>query len=197
MSSSSCSSAELSALVLAGGKATRLGGRAKHAIVFEGTTILERQLAVLRPLVHEVIVSSNQPIEGGGRVVADVIVDGGPLAGVAAGLAATTTPWLFVVACDLPYLSTDLVLLVRSRIADTHDAVGLRIGGMPEPLVCALRVAAVGPVLAARLAAGRKKASGLLEDAALRVAWLDEAEVRAVDPELRALYNVNRFADLR
>ena len=42
---------DVSALILAGGKATRFGGLAKHTIVVDGQTIFERQVALLRPRV--------------------------------------------------------------------------------------------------------------------------------------------------
>ena len=76
------------------------------------------------------------------------------------------------------------------------EAVGIRIAGMPEPLLCVLRVAAARPVVAARLAARRLKASKLLTDGELRVAWIEEAEVRAIDPALRVFFNVNAPGDL-
>jgi molybdopterin-guanine dinucleotide biosynthesis protein A len=60
--------------------------------------------------------------------------------------------------------------------------------GLPEPLLCVLH-RRVLPVLERRLAAGRFKASGLLTDEGLRVAWIDDA-----DP--RALRNVNSPGDL-
>ncbi|MBA3539709.1 MAG: molybdenum cofactor guanylyltransferase [Deltaproteobacteria bacterium] len=185
----------MTALILAGGKATRLGGIAKHAIVIEGSSILARQRAVLEPRVGALLVSSRQAIEGVTTVV-DTIIDGGPLAGVAAGLAAAGTPWLLVVAGDMPHLAPAVVELLLARTRAEVDAVGIQIAGLPEPLLCVLRVAAVRPVLEARLAAGRFKASGLLADPALRVVWLDEAELRAVDPTLKGLFNVNEPRDL-
>jgi hypothetical protein len=59
-----------------------------------------------------------------------------------------------------------------------------------------LRVVAWRSVVTARLAAGRLKASALLTDEALQVRWIDEAELRAIDPDLRALHNVNAPEDL-
>jgi molybdopterin-guanine dinucleotide biosynthesis protein A len=184
-----------SALILAGGKATRFGGRAKHEIVIEGRTIFERQVGVLAPRVHEILVSSPAPIAGY-RTVVDTIADGGPLAGIAAGLAAATTPWVLVVAGDMPYLSAPVLELLCARIADDRDAVGIEVGGLAQPLLCALRREGVAPALARLLATGQRKASRLLTDAGLAVAWIAEAELRAVDPALRALANINTPDDL-
>ena len=190
------------ALILAGGRATRFGGIAKHALVVDGATILERQRAVLGPRVAEVLISGALDVPGL-RTVHDVVVGVGPLAGIAAGLAAATTEWLLVVACDMPDLHGGLVDLLLARAGERDgrvaaaDAVGLRIGGLPEPLLCALRVAPARAAIDAMLAAGRYKASRLLTDEGLRVSWIEEAAVRQVDPELRGLRNINEPADLR
>lgn len=195
MSSSRCSPANTSALILAGGRATRLGGVDKRELVVEGRTIFDRQCEVLRPRVAEIIVSSPREVPGY-RTVADAVPGAGPLAGIAAGLAAATTPWLLVLAGDMPYVSGALIDLVLAGAGDGVDAVGIRIGELPEPLVCLLRAGAARPVVAARLAGGRLKASRLLTDGELRVAWLAEPALRAIDPTLRALFNVNAPEDL-
>jgi molybdopterin-guanine dinucleotide biosynthesis protein A len=84
-----------------------------------------------------------------------------------------------------------------SRADAECDAVGIRIGGLPEPLCTVMRIAVWRSIVTDRLAAGRLKASALLTDEDLRVRWIEEAEVRAIDPDLRALHNVNAPEDLR
>lgn len=185
----------MTALVLAGGKATRYGGVDKRELRVADRTIFERQCAVLAPLAAEIIVSAPRPVAGF-RTVADAVADAGPLAGIAAGLAAVATPWLLVVAGDMPHLDRGVLELLLAGAAADADAVGIRIAGLPEPLLCVLRVAAALPAVAGLLAARRLRASRLLTDAGLRVAWVEEAAVRAVDPQLRGLHNVNTPADL-
>ena len=184
---------KLSALILAGGRATRFGGIAKHELVIEGRTIFERQVGVLAPRVAEIIVSG--AVISPYRTVADAVAGAGPLAGIAAGLAAARTDWLLVVAGDMPYISGDVIDLIASRISEDCDAVGIRIGELPEPLLCALRCTIRG-VVERRIAAGHRKASRLLTDGELRVCWIEDPELRAIDPELRALRNVNAPGDM-
>jgi molybdenum cofactor guanylyltransferase len=200
---------DVSALILAGGKATRFGGIAKHELVVDGETIFARQVAVLAPRVAEILVSSPRDIPGY-RTVRDHVPDVGPLAGIAAGLAACTTPWLLVVAGDMPYISGDLidrlcglrVSVVRISEERNHrdteisesqaerqvDAIGIRIGGWPEPLMCVLHTR-VRATVERRLAIADYKASRLLTDAGLHVRWID-------DPDPAALRNVNAPEDL-
>lgn len=178
---------DVSALILAGGKATRFGGIAKHAIRIEGHTILERQIAVLAPRVAEILVSSPADLAGL-RTVRDAIDGAGPLAGIAAGLAAARTPWLLVVAGDMPYLTVALIDQLIAARGEDLDAVGLRVNDLPEPLCCLLHARALAAV-ERRLADRRYKASGLLTDEGLHVRWLTDA-----DPA--ALRNLNSPADL-
>jgi molybdopterin-guanine dinucleotide biosynthesis protein A len=186
---------DVSALILAGGLATRLGGVAKHELVIDGETILARQVGVLAPRVSEIVISSARDVAGY-RTVRDVASGVGPLAGIAAGLAAMTTPWLFVVAGDMPYLDGAILDLMLAARRPDLDAIGLRVGELPEPLLCLLHARSRGAV-ERRVAAGRFKASGLLTDENLRVHWIEELALRAIDPDLTALINVNQPEDLR
>ena len=185
----------VSALILAGGRATRLGGIAKHEIVIGGETIFARQVKVLAPRVTEILVSASRDVAGY-RTVRDVIAGAGPLGGIAAGLAAATTPWLLVVAGDMPNLEPAVIDLMLAARRDEVDAIGLRVGELPEPLLSVLHARA-GAAVERRLAAGRFKASGLLTDEGLRVHWIDETALRAIDPDLNGLVNVNEPEDLR
>jgi len=188
----------ITALILAGGRATRLGGVDKAELVVDpadGRTIFERQVEVLAPRVAEVVVSSPRPVPGY-RTVADAIVDGGPLAGIAAGLAAATTPWVLIVAGDMPALRGDVIELLWSGAEAAIEAVAFRVAGLPEPLLCLLSRAPALAAVERLLAAGTRKASRLLTDAGLSVAWIEEADLRAIDPKLRSLANVNEPGDL-
>lgn len=182
------SALDVSALILAGGRATRLGGIAKHELVVGGETILARQTRVLASRVAEILIAAPRDVPGY-RTVRDHAGGAGPLAGIAAGLAAARTPWLLVVAGDMPYLSGELVDLVLASRGAELDGACARAGGLPEPLVSVLHARAA-PAVARRLAAGRLKASGLYTDEDLRVAWVDA-------PDVHALHNVNCPDDLR
>jgi len=186
---------QVTGLILAGGKATRLGGVDKRQLVIAGRTIFERQVEALAPCVAEILVSSRADVPGY-RTVRDPVADVGPLGGIAAGLAAAATPWLFVLAGDMPGVHRALVELVLSHGDADSDAVGIRIGNRPEPLCSALRVAVWRPIVSARIAARVLRASALLGERHVRVRWIEEASVRAIDPSLQSLRNVNSPEDL-
>src|SRR5258705_3033051 len=97
---------------LAGGLATRFGGRDKSALLVDGYAILDRQLAALAPAVDDVV------IVGGARATVHDIVPGcGPLGGLHAALTAMRGDAVLLVACDMPYLSTPFLAYLLSLAA--------------------------------------------------------------------------------
>ena len=186
----------LTACILAGGRGRRLGGVVKPLLMVDGLTIFARQRALLTPQVAELLVA----IAPGGtrldpdlRHVEDPVIDAGPLAGIVAALTASTTPWLLAIAGDMPWVAPAVLERLRAGASEQVDAVAPRIGGWPEPL-CALWHRRALPALTARLLDGRYKVAAALS--ALAVAWIDDAELRALDPGLASFANINQPRDL-
>jgi molybdopterin-guanine dinucleotide biosynthesis protein A len=124
------------AVVMAGGRATRLGGVAKGLVVVGGETILERQLRVLRPLFAEIRIVANDAApyaRFGLPIVGDRVAGRGPLGGLEAALGALDAPCAFVCACDMPLLQIDLVADMIEAVSG-YDAVVPRWHGKIQPL---------------------------------------------------------------
>jgi molybdopterin-guanine dinucleotide biosynthesis protein A len=160
-------------LVLAGGSSRRMG-RSK-AWLEAGHTILLRW--VTDRLGHdfeEVIVSFaepeqlEQPIPY--RVVFDRKQGAGPMAGIEAGLAAARRDPVFVIACDMPYVTREVAAMMVAA-ARTCDAAVPRIEGRAEPVCAAYRKSAL-PVITAALDAGHRRAADAL--AGMEVTWLED-----------------------
>lgn len=201
------SRASVAAAILAGGGGTRMGeGVVKGLLSVGGQRIIDHQLAVLRPLFAEVLIAANDPEPWAGfglRIVADRVAEGGahrlsqgPIAGLDAILAALppTIDAVVCVAGDMPFLAAPLLEHLRDAIP-TAAALVPRIAGRAEPLLARYN-RAVAPVVAEQIAAGRHALVDLLARLGAGVAWLDEPEVRALDPDLRSIANVNTPADL-
>ncbi len=178
---------EATLLVLAGGESRRMG-RPKALLPVGATTLVEYLVERLAPSFDEVLVSAREadqlPAGLRDRLVRDLHLGQGPLAGIEAGLAAARHDVLFALACDIPNLSPELAGRLVAESAG-HDAAVPRVGGRPQPAAAAYRRSAAAAV-AASLGAGRLRVTDTLEE--LDVRWVDD-----LDPE--QLWNMNTPAD--
>lgn len=104
----------MNGIILAGGKATRLNGIPKGLIQLNGMPILENQVNLLKKFCHQIIIVSNDSsyhyLQSDTIVViSDLIKDIGPLGGLYTGLSFTNKEKNIVLACDMPYVSEDVM----------------------------------------------------------------------------------------
>ncbi len=155
--------ATVTAVVLAGGKARRMGGQDKGLVTIAGEPMVARVVATLRPQVAAVLVNANRNAAAyaeatGCEVVADTVGGfAGPLAGLASAMVHARTPWLLSAPCDSPLIDARLAarLLASAQDADAEIAVA-HDGERLQP-VFALVSRALAPSLAAYLGAGEAK----------------------------------------
>jgi molybdenum cofactor guanylyltransferase len=131
-------------LVLAGGRARRMGGGDKTQIRIAGESILERIAKRLQPQCRALLLSVARPAlnpRSGFVPVIDEIADGGPLAGVLAGLdwAAANMPdaaTLVTVSGDCPFIPADLVERLEEARRDEHKPLACaRSGNWTHPVI--------------------------------------------------------------
>ena len=166
---------EFAVAILAGGRSTRMG-RDKAQLVFEGRTLLERQVALAWSLgPREVWVAGRTDAELGGvraRGVNDAQPGQGPLGGLAAVLAAANAAHVLVLAVDMPALTDDFL---RRLLTARSPGVGV----VPQTARGWEAVAAVyphelAPLVQAALAVGRRAMHDLVDEgvaAGLLCAW--------------------------
>lgn len=178
------------AIVLCGGMSTRMG-REKASLPFHGESLLARVVRMVAPLVGEVLVVARDgqamppDLPATVRVVRDGTPGAGPLAGIAAGLAAARAGFVFATACDAPLLEPGLVRLLFERAASADAAVAVA-GGFPNPLLAVYRTSVL-PHAEALLAAGLRRPVFLFDR--VRTDVVGEGDVRTVDPELRSFHD--------
>lgn len=181
-----------SAAILAGGRATRFGGRDKGALPVAGRSIRDRQLAVLHAVADDVvIVGGPDPRVPGARHVPDLATACGPLGGLYTALLEAAHDRTFVVACDMPFVSAALAAFLLASIGDADAAVPRTARGL-HPLCAAYARTAVDAV-AARLRTGRLKMIDLYDDLRVHVVEADALGTFG-DPD-RLLANVNSPAE--
>ncbi len=126
------------------------------------------------------------------REAVDREAERGPLAGIEAALGAARHDLVIVFACDMPLLRPALVRLLVRAAVDVDVAIPV-VNGREEPLAAAYRVSCLESVRSA-LAAGGGRPVAILKE--LQVRRLTAAELRAEDPRLVSLTNVNYPEDL-
>jgi len=163
---------EATLLVLAGGDSRRMG-RPKPWIEVGETVLLRYVVERLAPAFSQVVVSFGEPEQMEQLVPYRVVFDrkraAGPLAGLAAGLLAARHEVLFVVACDMPYV-TSSVAEVAVAAARSCDAAIPRHDGLFEPVCGAYRKTAL-PTIVGALDAGNHVAHDVVES--MDVTWLE------------------------
>ncbi len=191
--------ARSAAIVLAGGKSTRLG-RDKASEALLGVSLLQRVLDRLAGLVEEVVLVHARgqilpPVRAAAPpvIVEDLYPGTGPLGGIYTGLTATTAPFAVAVACDMPLLRRPLVAELL-RLAAAHDLVVPVSQDFPQPLCAAYGKACLGP-MRMQLEAGQFKITGFF--GYLKPLYLQPAQWRRFDPDGLSFHNLNREEDLR
>lgn len=157
---------DISGLVLAGGRGSRMGGIDKGLQTYRGATLAENALARLRTQVGVLMISANRNLERYAAMCVPVWPDNtqdfdGPLAGMLAGLEHCPTDYLVTVPCDTPNFPLDLVERLREGLveADAEIAVAhTRKDGelLPQPVFCLAR-ADLATSLREFLARGERK----------------------------------------
>lgn len=133
----------VTAVVLAGGLATRMGGE-KPLRLLHGRTLLGHALAVAAPLARQVLVAGGRrdlPLPPGVTAVPDLpgLHQRGPLSGILAGLAAASHDRVLCLSCDMPWLSASLLQALLAALGQ-HQCAYCTLPGSPgEPLPVALR----------------------------------------------------------
>jgi len=183
----------VSAAIMAGGRSKRMG-QDKAWIELDGEPLITRVATVLAQVADEVIVVANERRYAslGLRVVKDRYPEGGALGGIATGVAAATHDTVLVAACDMPFLSVEVWRLLLGHAGEA-DVVIPRIGGEYETLH-ALYTKACVPHMVRALAENRLRVVAFFDQ--VRVQAIEEGELRAVDPTLRAFTNVNTPEEL-
>ncbi|HEY2525387.1 MAG TPA: molybdenum cofactor guanylyltransferase [Candidatus Binataceae bacterium] len=188
-----------SAVILAGGRSARMGGRPKATLLFDGVTLIERIAAELGRAFDDIVIVAapaaeaiELPALGGARIVRDDRAFEGPAGALARGLRAARHNLAFACSCDLPMLRAETAASLLSLIGEHDDAVIPEVGGRLQPLHAVYRRRCAG-ALDAMLARGERRLGAVAKAANCRI--VAEAEYRHADPDALSCFNINTPAD--
>jgi molybdopterin-guanine dinucleotide biosynthesis protein A len=193
---------DITGLILAGGASRRMGSD-KAFLLVDGVPLIERVHSVLAPLFAEVLIAAGGRTPERGPFPAPTLYDEapglGPLGGFVAGLKAARTPWVFVVACDMPNLDPRVIARI-AKDRPSHGDEGTVLAVVPESAggaeSChALYARAALPVIEAAMAEGERAPHRLFKR--LRARLIPKTEIALIDPAFRSLANLNTPDDLK
>jgi molybdopterin-guanine dinucleotide biosynthesis protein A len=192
---------DITGVVLAGGRGSRMGGVDKGMQPFLGEPLALHVLRRLAPQVGAMLISANRSIGEyasigapfGAQVIADALPDyPGPLAGLAASMRAARTRYVLTAPCDTPYadehLARTLAEALAANQADIATAMIVDTNGQRDlhPVFALVRTS-LADDLEDRLRAGERK---------VRAWYARHKTVEVAFPDGRAFYNVNDLQQL-
>lgn len=182
---------DVTGVVLAGGRSSRMG-RDKALLTLDGVSLFDRALAVLRSAFDRILIAGDRPdLARPGIPALPDRYPGSPLGGVYTALEAASTPWIFVVPCDLPHPDSALVRHLLAR-REGWDAVVPRPPAGFEPLFALYAKTCLAP-MHQMLERGEYRICDLYGRVRTRIVAGEELPA----DWKRALRNVNTPEDLR
>jgi molybdopterin-guanine dinucleotide biosynthesis protein A len=182
--------APLTALVLTGGRSSRMGrNKALLGLAEGGPPIVALAVERLRAVADEILLVGSDPAPYaflGLPHVPDAYAGAGSLGGIYSGLRAARNAHALAVACDMPFLNVDLLRYMadRERVYD----VLIPVIEEPEPMH-AIYAQSCLPWMEEKLEEGRYRIIGWFDRA--RVERIERSTIERFDPELRSFFNMN------
>lgn len=183
-------------IILAGGENRRFNGTEKSDLIVGGQRIIEHTMSLFSELFSKIIVVTNNPrhyLKWDVTIAKDIVAKRSSLAGMHTGLFFTTTPYVFVSACDTPFLKKEIIQTIIENVEPDSDVVIPQTTAGLEPLCAAYSIRCL-PFIQQELDQNRLKIQGFFNK--VRVKMVDESQLIKLDPRLLSFFNINTPADL-
>lgn len=180
--------------ILAGGENTRMP-LLKSFIEVDGQNIIERNIRTTRQLFKENFIVTNQPeyyTSLGIPLLGDVYDVRGPITGIFTVLLNASNSWVFISACDMPFLNRDLIAYMAMRRTG-KDAVVPVLDRNTEPLFAFYSRRLLDKIEKAVLT-GRKSLRDFLRNK--RVQYITTEEIERIDTHAASFVNLNSPEDI-
>lgn len=125
----------ITAFILSGGKSSRIGTD-KSFLKINGKSLIQNLCDLLNPIFSEVVISSNESELYeflGKKIMKDILPARGPLSGIHSALSFTTSEKNFIISCDMPFISSEMISYLINYKSDA-DVLLPRADGRIQPL---------------------------------------------------------------
>jgi len=216
-----CSPARISGIILAGGASRRMG-QDKAFLQVGDELLIDRVLKAVRAVADDIVIVTNSPEKYAGypaRLVRDAYPGTGALGGIYTGLLAAEHSCGIVVACDMPFLSVELLQYMAGQIeqydvvmpyvgddqssANTQDAALRQVQEGPQDTARARDLHPLHAIYCKRClepmgrAIGRGDLRAIAFLPEVRVRFVGRQEIARFDPEHCSFFNANTPEELR
>ena len=126
----------ITGIILAGGKSSRMGTD-KGFLMLNNKPFVQYSIDALKPLVSEIIIVSDASEYDafGLKRITDITKDAGPVSGIYSGLEASKTECNFILSCDIPLITSEVLQLLTNAIDDNSDIIQVESNGKSMPLI--------------------------------------------------------------
>ncbi len=186
---------DITGVILAGGQSSRFGSN-KALALWRGKSLIQHARDTLISVFRDCLLITNGPEQYeflNMPMLKDRFQNMGPLAGIHAALRHTGKPWIFVIGCDMPAVTPDLITFLCGYVHDDYEAVIPWLKTGPEPLCGLYHKTALNKI---ELQLQNKKAQVKELLGKLSVRRVKEEELQTVTGGLQVFLNVNREQDL-
>ena len=192
-----------SALILAGGKGSRMGYQEKAMIDINGKPLISRVIKNIENVVDNIIISVRDRAQGEllnailpkYRFAYDAYKNIGPISGILSGLLACEDEYCFIAACDMPFINENVVKMLFRKSEDYDAAIPRHNDGFLAPLHAVYRCK---PMIRETKKAIESGETIILAPVfKLHVNYVDMDEIKRIDPVLRTFMNINTYEDVQ
>ena len=184
----------MNALILAGGENKRLP-MLKGFLEIDGKRIIESNINILERIFDRVIISTNNPEHYfylGRPMIGDTMRERGPMTGILSTLNLPEISEIFVTACDMPFISGELIRSIVDQWNTRWDAVIPVFEEKPQPLL-GIYSKTIAQNMENSIKSGKKSLRKFLQD--IHVLYISEKDIRRIDREGKSFININTPED--
>lgn len=188
---------KMTAVILAGGRASRMGFCDKAFLEIGGRSLIDRQLEVLRKLFKKIVIVTNSPDKyrriKGVEVISDIIPHQGPLGGIYSGLKTSKDRYNFIFACDMPFLNESLIRYMMKK-KNGYDVIIPKVEKRFHPLFGIYSKNCI-PIIEEMLKRDMLKISGIFPEA--KTHFISKKDLNRFDKGMFSLVNINTKNNLK
>ncbi len=182
-------------IILAGGKNSRMGVN-KAFLEINGIRMIDKTMDIYSELFSEILIVTNDPLPylefTHAAIVTDIYKGKGPLGGIYTGLFYSKNPYVFVSACDMPYLNGDFIEYLAG-LTGKHDVIVPELAEGYQPLHAVYSRNCL-PSIKRLLMLDKLKITGFYRD--MRVLTVSEGQISPFNQDGRLFQNLNTPRDV-